>query len=165
MTEIEKVITEYLMIDESSPTGLIWKKDRGCKLKAGSVVGCLHHSGYIKVKILGKALQAHRIIWFLAHGRWPMADIDHINGRRADNRISNLREATRSQNCQNKIAKGCQFVKKSNCWVSRINVNGEILHLGTFKTFEEANSVYLKAKAELHPFASHHVLCPQGVTE
>lgn len=59
-------------------------------------------NGYIYVSIKGKKYAAHRLAWFYFHGRWPKEDIDHINGNPSDNRIINLREATRKQNAHNR---------------------------------------------------------------
>jgi hypothetical protein len=46
---------------------------------------------------------AHRLVWFVVHGKFPDGDIDHINGNRSDNRIENLRDVTRRANLQNVI--------------------------------------------------------------
>lgn len=47
------------------------------------------------------SFKAHRIVWALAHGKWPDLTIDHINGERDDNRLENLREAPPLQQGQN----------------------------------------------------------------
>ncbi len=73
---------------------------------------------------------------------------DHINGNTLDNRRSNLRIATRAQNCQNRVShkrgigihKGCT----QNPWYARISVNRKNINLGYFKTEAEA----LRAREE-----------------
>lgn len=57
--------------------------------------------GYVRFKHAGKLWMAHRVAWFLHFGRWPDKDIDHIDGDRSNNRISNLRPADRRQNMAN----------------------------------------------------------------
>jgi len=57
--------------------------------------------GYVNIQINGKFVRAHRLVWLIEHGEWPDGDTDHINRNRADNRIENLRDATRSQNMRN----------------------------------------------------------------
>jgi hypothetical protein len=64
-------------------------------LRDGKTAGCIHSSGYVRIFCDGKSYQAHRLIWALMHGVDPDCDIDHINGNRADNRLINLRLATR----------------------------------------------------------------------
>lgn len=76
-------------------TGIITRLDR--KHSNGS----LDKDGYLIIKIKGKQYKAHRLAWFLYYGRFPQKEIDHINRKRTDNRIENLRESTRMENVQN----------------------------------------------------------------
>ena len=62
--------------------------------KAGTVVW----NGYVKVRIAGKKLAVHRLVWKMHHGEDPYA-LDHINNDKTDNRIENLRSVTDSENC------------------------------------------------------------------
>lgn len=80
-------------------------------------------NGYIYVSIKGKKYAAHRLAWFYFHGRWPKEDIDHINGNPSDNRILNLREATRKQNAHNRRL-GKNNTSGMRC-VSKNRVNGK----------------------------------------
>lgn len=132
----------------------------GCH-KAGESIGWLRTDGYIGLKILGSQLLAHRVAWFYTHGVWPEYDIDHIDGNRSNNRLSNLRAATRAQNRQNmRSAKsnsesGVLGVHKRtgcNTWVAQIQKDGITISLGSYKTIEEAAAAYKAAKKVLHEF-------------
>ncbi|MDN5006502.1 HNH endonuclease signature motif containing protein, partial [Bradyrhizobium sp. GCM10027634] len=58
-------------------------------------------TGYLRVSYDGVSFKAHRLAWFYVYGEWPSGDLDHANGVKTDNRIANLRPATRPQNQQN----------------------------------------------------------------
>lgn len=84
-------------------TGLFtWLIDRGNGACAGQRAGTVdRNSGYVLVQIDGRQYRAHRLAWLYVHGRWPRPLIDHIDRNRANNRISNLREATSAINNSN----------------------------------------------------------------
>lgn len=98
-------------------------------------------------------VSSHRIAWVLFYSKWPDNHIDHINGITGDNRICNLRDVTHSQNCANRRmnknnktgCKGVCFCVTENLFLSRIGFQGKRIHLGWFKTFEEARDAYEKA--------------------
>lgn len=83
---------------------------------------------------------------------------DHIDGDGLNNRRSNLRYATASQNSYNRqflmpnkhglmgVSWDCQRGK----WYSQIRFNGKTRSLGRYNTPEEANAAYLSARATLH---------------
>lgn len=148
------------LFDYDAETGnLVWKVDTGKKNFCGKIAGCIHPSGYRLIRIKGKLCRAHRLIWIYHYGTEPKEHIDHINGNGLDNRMENLREATRSENMQNikKAHKnnsaglmGAHKHKKK--WRAEIRLNKMYIYLGTFDTPEEAHIAYLAKKRELHPF-------------
>jgi hypothetical protein len=129
-------------------------------MSALSVAGGLSTCGYRRINIDRRLYQAHRLAWLYVHGRWPIVELDHINGVRDDNRLANLREATRAQNNQNLSQRsdnksghvGASFHKQTRRWKAQIQVGGQTRHLGLYATPEAAHDAYLAAKAEMHTF-------------
>lgn len=84
--------------------------------------------------------------------------IDHVNGVKDDNRLSNLRLATHRENHQNRARNknnksGFLGVSPINGkWRAQIMADGKKLALGCFDAPEAARDAYLAAKAELHKF-------------
>lgn len=111
----------------------------------------------MKVCIGGQIYSAHRLAWLAHYGSEPPAQIDHINGDRADNRIANLRSATNQENSQNRAARknACGYTgvsKHFRKYIAHIRDGDSIRHLGLFGTPEEAHAAYCEAKAKLHSF-------------
>ena len=116
--------------------------------------------GHIAIYVLKKAYQSHRLAWLYVHGTWPNQDIDHINGIPFDNRISNLRQATKSVNAQNRRTSsagedrllGVAMLKRDipKRFTAAITRNGKKHFLGYFYTPEEAHQAYVRAKRIFH---------------
>lgn len=116
---------------------------------------CIGNHGYYNGAIFGRTFLAHRVIWALVTGNWPKEEIDHINGVRTDNAISNLREATRLENAKNVrgrlgTLKGASWHKQCRKWRAQIKCDGSHKDLGLFETEKEAHDAYCKAAVELH---------------
>lgn len=102
---------------------------------------------------------AHRLVWVMHNGDIPEGMmVDHINLNREDNRIENLRLVDKSGNAQNARWKGCFRESRSGKWRAAIKLDGRSYDLGKFDTESAARAAYLKAKRELHNFASETVL-------
>ena len=121
-------------------------------------------SGYqqIQVRLNGKLWMAHRIAFAIYHGREPWPEIDHIDRNPINNRIDNLREASRSLNEWNKTDPrknnnsgylGVTWNKQREKWEAFIGIGGKQKHLGYHATPEQARAAYLAAKAKYHPNA------------
>lgn len=92
------------------------------------------------------------MVYFLVHGEWPDT-VDHINGNRKDNRIENLRAATKRQNlCNLTKARGFYFAKQQGKFVAQICNYGKNRTIGSFDTALDARAAYLRAKLEEHGF-------------
>lgn len=127
-------------------------------IKPGDVInGCKSH-GYLVTRIDDVLYRLHRLAWLYMYGEWPKGDTDHLNMIRDDNRIINLREATRSENMRNSIGrsnnlsgvKGVSFDKARNKWQAHISVNKTHIALGRFDTKERAANAYKNAAKNLH---------------
>jgi len=119
--------------------------------------GSIHKTGYRHITWRGKIHKSHRLIFMLHYGYLP-PEVDHINGDRADNRIENLRPATRSENQCNRPAlasntsgyPGVSWNKKSNAWIVRVMKNGKTVVQKYFKDLELAGLVASEARALYH---------------
>ena len=160
MTPTFEQITEFLNYNMNSGV-ITWIKPSSTKTACGDVAGCMDGKGYLAIKIFNRIYRAHRLAWFLHFGEFPDGDIDHINGIRTDNRISNLRKATRSENLQNLKTPstnksgfiGVSFCKTRNKWRASIRpCVGQQKSLGYFLTKEDASKAYLEAKQKYHSF-------------
>lgn len=131
-------------------------KKTGPRSSLGPLQVSTDSRGYQQVQYMGKAFLAHRLAWYFTHGKWPENEIDHINGVKTDNRIANLREATRSQNIKNRGPhkniisglKGVYFNKARNKYQAAIWIDGKRKALGVFEDKYEAFEVYKKAARE-----------------
>lgn len=145
------------LFEYDSDTGVIrWRVSRG-KAKAGSEAGCLDGQGYRIITAFGVIYQAHRLAWLLHYGAWPISELDHKNRDKANNRILNLREATRSQNACNSappVSKSSGFrgvtKHRNGRWQASIKVKGRSIYLGLFDDVEDAHAVYCAAQMTHH---------------
>lgn len=111
-------------------------------------------SGYLRAGVYGSRYPLHRVIWAIQTGKWPSAEIDHINTVKQDNRWANLRLATKAQNARNKARKNKHGLKgvtfKKGRYDAQICINYKKIHLGSFDTAAEAHAAYVKAAHEFH---------------
>lgn len=138
-----------------------YSPDRVCRIwnkkYSGREAGSPNGHGYLRINIGAARFLSHRVIWAMMFGHWPADEIDHINGSRSDNKISNLREADRSQNGHNKGApksnvsgrKGVSWHKHGRKWQVKLGVNGQQYYLGLFSDFDQAVEVRAEAARRL----------------
>lgn len=141
----------------SPETGVLtWRVDTGTA-KALDTAGVVGDHGYVLVGLRRRVYRAHRLAWLWVHGRWPTGSLDHVDGDRQNNRLSNLREATHTQNLQNSKRaremasglKGAYPTANGQTWTSRIRHNGRSVYLGCFSTPEAAHAAYRAAAERL----------------
>lgn len=144
-----------------------WKvKPKHRPIAIGDEAGSPCKRGYILLFLHNKSYKAHRVAWDMTHPNDLLTsddEIDHINHVIADNRLSNLRKVTRTQNNRNASKRkdntsgltGVHWYKPTLKWHSQIFVNGSYLHLGYFKSFFDAACA--RKSAELtHNFHANH---------
>lgn len=144
-------VQDWLRLDPSSPSGLIWRQHVSRKCRAGTPALTSSTGGYFKGRLHGVELYAHRVIWYLMHGTWPTV-VDHKDGNGRNNKPENLADGTTAHNAHNRIHRGTATTK-SGKWRARITVDRCTIHLGSFDTEEAAHTAYLAAKQRLHPTA------------
>ena len=141
------------LFDYDKDTGIFtWRVDKGTA-KKGSVAGC-ESKGYISIRINGKLYLAHRLVWLYIYGYFPENLIDHNNGIKNDNRISNLTPVgyrCNGQNCNLSSANksgynGVHWDKRDKKWISQIRFNGKPINLGSYDCKLEAGLARLTAE-------------------
>lgn len=146
--EVLSLLNERLSYEKE--TGYFrWLINRGGKARAGCIAGKRNSAGHVQIMVGDKLYLAHRLAWLAEYGRWP-TEIDHINGIKNDNRLCNLREATRIQNLANRPApknntsgmKGVSWHKKQRQWVAGMTINGKKKYLGGFDDAKEAQRAF-----------------------
>ena len=112
-----------------------------------------NNSGYLVATIFKSFFNAHRVCWLLYYGEMPKGQIDHINGIKDDNRISNLRDVTTQENLKNKRLyknnksgfMGVSWDRKAKKWRSQISIDKKLIVLGLF--IDKAEAVKARKKA------------------
>ena len=136
-------------------TGILTNKtSRNSKAQKGGVSGCLDRQGYLKTKVNSKSYKTHRLIWLYVYGYFPENSIDHINRKKDDNKIKNLRETSlvcNLRNCGNPKTntsgvKGVYWKKDRNRWRPSICVYSKPRYLGSYKNFHNAVCARLAAE-------------------
>jgi len=158
-------------------TGLLWWKTRPLSMFASVramnawnaknanrlAIRTITERGYLIGSIYRVRHRAHRVIWAMWTGTWPEDQIDHINGKRTDNRIMNLRSVLGYENQQNmKISSnnksgctGVSWCKKQDKWEVGIGSKGKTVHLGKFTKLDDAILARKSAEFELGYHYNH----------
>ena len=146
-------------------TGHLTFKVRRGRLMPGSRAGTFDAStGYRQVRVDGRIVYEHRVIWALLHGEYPETHVDHINRDKTDNRAANLRLTTFNQSDNNQNTKvrsdsttgvkGVNWNKTKSKWQARLSHRNRTYSLGYFNSFDEACAARYAAEAEHHTFGA-----------
>lgn len=155
-------LREYL--DYDPETGVLrWKKRPGLRVRQGQLAGVTARNsrGYKQVRLRGHALQVHRVVFALHHGRWPTPCCDHIDGNPQNNRADNLRECSLSENQHNRgisgnSTTGVKGVRRlSGGYLAKV-VMSRRAHTKWFRRLEDAAAYVKQLREQLHgEFARH----------
>ncbi|MBN7804846.1 HNH endonuclease [Agrobacterium rosae] len=161
MSDIVERLKENITYDPLTGV-LTWATNQSNgKFKAGSEVGCICH-GYRRFGFGGRKIPSHVAAWAIYHAEWPSGIVDHRNRDPLDNRIDNLRMATKAQNSYNqKISKnnktgfkGVQL-RSNGKYHAEISAGGKRIMLGSFQDKVSAAKAYNKAAISLHGEFAH----------
>jgi len=141
--EEAREIREIASYDKDTGIFIRVVKCKGCNV--GDIMGSKDKDGYLRIVIGGNPRYAHRLAWFYLYGELPNA-IDHINGCKDDNRMSNLRSVTYQENAKNRPRGvnnksgfiGVSWFEKTNKWRVTINYNKKQIHIGYFLELYDA---------------------------
>lgn len=138
-------------------TGELRRRVRSGKAAAGALCNTVNWKGYIEFPVNNVLVRAHRLAFFIVNGRWPIDQIDHIDGNKQNNSLANLREVDNRTNCENKKSRNKNntsgfpgVVSRGKKWEARIGCSGKLLYLGLFETPQLAHAAYIESKKQLH---------------
>lgn len=142
---------------------LYWKSTRSSSAKSGNKAGIIGSTGYLQTKIDGKRCMVHRVIFLMFHGFTPEF-VDHIDNNKLNNRIENLRAASKAQNGHNvgirstntSGAKGVYWKKQDKKWCVRVRFDGKRKFLGLYDDLELAELVAIEARNKYHGEYANH---------
>lgn len=155
MTVTQKRLKEVLHYNPENGI-FVWRVNISSRNRCGDVAGTLRADGYIRLQIDGVRKYATHWAYLYMTGALPADEVDHIDRDRANNRWSNLRLATKSQNCANrpqqrkysKLPRGVS--KRGKKFIAMISVLGDQRYLGIYDTPSEAHKAYSKAATEVY---------------
>lgn len=164
----EKVVRQLFSYDPESGR-LYWRPRKihrswDARWSGKEALSYRDNQGYLSGTLFGKKYRAHRVAWLHYYGEWP-EQVDHINGDRGDNRISNLRSVKSQDNCKNYgIPKdnktgvlGVRKEPRTGKWTAQIRSDNKYKHLGTFVDFFEAVCARKRAELAMGFFEKHGV--------
>jgi hypothetical protein len=113
---------------------------------SGKVAGYTSSSKYVTIPLAGKLYQAHRLAYLYMEGELPAHEVDHLNHIKTDNRWSNLRQVSPTENQRNRPKNknntsgslGVSWCADRQLWLASARINYIKHNLGRYKTKEEA---------------------------
>lgn len=151
MLDITKL--RQLLAYDATTGVFTWRENIG-NVKKGSVAGCVNRKGYRYIGIDGVLYRANRLAWAYVNGELPKGQVDHIDGNRLNDSISNLRDVSAEENQRNRKSGnknstssllGVSYHKQTGKWRAQLCIT-TTKHLGLFDTEQEAHNAYLEAK-------------------
>jgi hypothetical protein len=136
---------------------LYWKVQPAYRIKIGSKAGTISSNGYWQTSIKHKKYSNHRLIFLMFYGYLPV-EIDHIDNNPLNNRIENLREATRFENNYNirkradntSGVKGVSWDKVRQKWRVQLCVEGKKKSFGYYHNIKVAKFIAETMRYKYH---------------
>lgn len=163
---METLTQEYIksLFDYDPLTGVVTHRTQKVKAKVGDRAGSSSKSESRYLRIFGKKVLEHRIIWLYVYGELPQGEIDHINHDRGDNRLVNLREVSHKTNMQNKPKysnnhtgmSGVSIDKRCGKYRAYLNIGGKPKGLGYFTKYEDAVAARMVALDTVEGYHANH---------
>jgi len=146
------------LVNYATETGLFTWNKRRPHCRPGDPAGGLDKDGYWRVGLFGRQYLAHHLAWLYVYGCWPDGEPDHKNLLRSDNRIENIRPATRRQNIANSGLrktntsgfKGVYWCTQIQKWKARIRDGKRHIYLGSFDRAADAGEAYKRAAVAMY---------------
>lgn len=148
------------LLSYDSNTGIfVWLVNRkGPGAKIGERAGSQHDRGYRTIKVNQITYAEHHLAWLYIHGVLPEY-VDHTDRDPSNNRIKNLRLATRSENQQNRIVqrnnklgvKGVMLDQKTGRYHTTFTINKQVSRT-IFNTLDEAKCWRKTMEDKFHPY-------------
>lgn len=121
------------------------KDNERMKKLIGKPTGNQSCNGYISVSIDSKRYLAHALAWYMYYGYYPDFHIDHYDGDKSNNAISNLRPSSPSENQKNRgknknnsSGSNGVYAQPNGRWRARVRVNGKMVNIGTYINYQDA---------------------------
>lgn len=136
-----------------------WRLRTSNRIKVGDLAGAPHNAGYIQIMVDGENHLAHRLAWLHFYGEWPAQEVDHMNGDRLDNGITNLRDVPNAINMQNLRGPtskntsgflGVSWSAKDRTWVAHISLRNRSHYVGSYDDPATAYAAYIARKRLMH---------------
>ena len=162
-TNTDRTLLALFEVFEYRKGDLYWTAAAAHKVR-GKIAGAIHKNGYRKIEFADRKYGAHQIVFALHYGYIPNF-IDHINSNKSDNRIENLRVATKSQNGYNRGKNACNTSGCKNVyyrtdtknWRVSMKVSGKHKCFGSYADKETAELVAYEARNKYHGEFANHV--------
>jgi HNH endonuclease/AP2 domain len=134
-----------------------WRVRKKQGQRVGGIAGCRIQWSYWCIHLDGHSYRAHQLAWLYMEGEWGRPIIDHRDGNPLNNRWTNLRLSTCTNNAANRKRyrsntsgyKGVSFHRRMRRWTAYISRGGRRYNLGSFATAEAAHEAYVAKAREL----------------
>lgn len=167
MREITQAeLKEKMKYDPETGEFLRFRKMKKIWVKSGTVSGI--RKKYVYMTINNQPYRAHRLAWLFLYGKWPDGQIDHIDGDGTNNKLSNLRDVTASENQKNrKLSKGnisgyngVYLNRRYGTWGASIKTANKLIYLGHYLDKEDAIKARKLANEKYGFHPNHGIVRP-----